>query len=261
MTGDVAGIEAVELVKSYGHVRALNGASIVLPPGEVVAVFGDNGAGKSTFLKSLCGVVVPDSGTVKVDGEEVTLGSVRDAHALGIDVVFQDLALAPHLSVAENVFLGHELYRRRYPRRLAVLDRHRMGELANETLHRLGIDLQDASVAVQDLSGGQRQAVAVARATMWATRAVFFDEPTAALGTTQSDIVMRLVRQVAARGLCVLVISHDIPRMLKNADRVVVMRHGQVVATAPARAMDVADVVMHMVSGGDEVARDAEAQA
>lgn len=246
------GFEATGLTKSYGHVQALAGASLSVQPGEVLAVFGDNGAGKSTLLRCLCGVTRPDAGSISVGGRPVELTSVRDARSLGIDVVFQDLALAPDLTVAENMFLGHELYRRRRPRVLGVLDRRAMDRKADEVLGQLGIHLPKVDVPVRSLSGGQRQAIAVGRATLWATSALLFDEPTAALGARQSEIVMNLTRTVANRGLAVLVISHDIPRMIAVADRVIVMRHGRTVWGAPAKGITVPDIVTQMVGESAE---------
>jgi simple sugar transport system ATP-binding protein len=243
------GIEVYGLAKAFGHVQALVNASLSVHRGEVVALFGDNGAGKSTLLKCACGVLRPDAGVIKVEGQPVTFTTVRDAQRLGIDVVFQDLALAPDLTVAENVFLGHEVYRERFPRWLGVLDRRRMERRADTILKSLGIELPSLDEPVKSLSGGQRQAVAVGRATMWATSAILFDEPTAALGARQSEIVIDLVRRTADRGLAVLVISHDIPRMLSAADRLVVMRHGSTVWEAPAKGVEVTDVVTQMVSG------------
>ena len=243
------GIEVHGLAKAFGHVQAVANASLSVHSGEVVALFGDNGAGKSTLLKCACGVLRPDTGVIKVEGQLVSLASVRDAQQLGIDVVFQDLALAPDLTVAENVFLGHEVYRGRFPHWLGVLDRRHMERRADDTLRSLGIELPSLDEPVKSLSGGQRQAVAIARATMWATSAILFDEPTAALGARQSEIVMDLVRRTAERGLAVLVISHDIPRMLGVADRLVVMRHGSTVWQSPAEGVEVTDVVTQMVSG------------
>jgi simple sugar transport system ATP-binding protein len=243
------GIEATGLAKAFGHVQALVSATLSVHRGEVVALFGDNGAGKSTLLKCICGVLHPDAGVIKIDGQPVALSSVRDAQRLGIDVVFQDLALAPELTVAENIFLGHELYRERFPRWLGVLDRRLMERRADGVLRSLGIHLPSLDEPVKSLSGGQRQAVAIARATMWARSAILFDEPTAALGARQSEIVMQLVRRIAGQGLAVLVISHDIPRMLSAADRLVVMRHGSTVWESPAKGVEVADVVTQMVSG------------
>jgi ABC-type sugar transport system ATPase subunit len=235
---------ATDLVKAFGHVQATRGVSIELRKGEVLALFGDNGAGKSTLTKLLCGVYAPDSGSIEVEGRAVSMRSTRDAEALGITVVHQDLALAPDLTVLENMFLGHEVTR---GGPLHLLDRKAMAERTAAALERLSIRLPSLSIAVKDLSGGQRQAVAVARASMWAHAGILMDEPTAALGTIQSDIVCELIRSTADAGIGVMVISHDIPRILSIADRVVVLRHGQVALDTPTGGMDRGDVVAAMV--------------
>jgi simple sugar transport system ATP-binding protein len=242
-TGDLV-FRATDLVKSFGHVQATRGVSIELRKGEVLALFGDNGAGKSTLTKLLCGVYTPDGGSIEVEGRAVSMRSTRDAEALGITVVHQDLALAPDLTVLENMFLGHELTR---GGPLRILDRKAMAERTASALERLSIRLPSLSIAVKDLSGGQRQAVAVARASMWAHAGILMDEPTAALGTIQSDIVCDLIRSTADAGIGVMVISHDIPRILSIADRVVVLRHGQVALDTPTGGMDRGDVVAAMV--------------
>ena len=243
--GEVA-IEAVELEKEFGHVRALQGASLQVHRGEVVALVGDNGAGKSTFLKALAGVHQPDRGEVRILGERVALDSVRDAHGLGIQVVYQDLALAPDLSIAESIFLGHERFARRW-RRLGVIDRRDMERDASDALRRLGISLPNVRVDIASLSGGQRQAVAIARAVRWAKAVLLMDEPTAALGVRQTEIVTDVIRAAANEGLAVLVISHDMPHMLKTADRIAVLRHGVVVSDCAARETDITRIVGSML--------------
>ena len=239
-------IEAIALEKEFGHVRALQGASLRVHRGEVVALVGDNGAGKSTFLKTLAGVHAPDAGELRILGTAVTLSSVRDAHALGVQVVYQDLALAPDLSVAESMFLGHERRSRRWSR-LGVLDRRAMADDASEALRRLGVSLPDVEVDIASLSGGQRQAVAIARAVRWAKGVLLMDEPTAALGVRQTEIVTDVIRAAANEGLAVLVISHDMPHMLKTADRIAVLRHGRVVSDRPAAEMDITKIVGSML--------------
>jgi simple sugar transport system ATP-binding protein len=217
-------------VKEYGHVRALQGASLELRRGEILALVGDNGAGKSTLLKSLCGAITLDSGTIEILGREVNLSSVEVAQRFGIEAVYQDLSLAPDLTVLDNIFLGREILRGGFYGRLGVLDRTTMSTKADESLKALGIALQSVYLPVEKLSGGQRQAVAIARAVRWATAAILLDEPTAALGTKQTAIVIETIRMVAKSGLGVLIISHDMPRMLELADRIIVLRHGKVVA-------------------------------
>jgi ABC-type sugar transport system ATPase subunit len=241
------------IAKQYGHVQALSSADIAVRSGELVALFGDNGAGKSTLLKALLGIVKPDVGQIVIGDQEVTLNSVRDAQALGVEAVYQDLALAPELSVVDNMFLGHERLRRGVLGKSGVLDRRRMAEMAEAALRELSIKLASLKVPVRDLSGGQRQAVAVARAVMWGHTAVLMDEPTAALGARQSEIVCNLMRTVAERGLGVLVVSHDLPRMLKVADTVTILWRGKTALTAAASSLTVPDVVATMV-GYSEVA-------
>jgi ABC-type sugar transport system ATPase subunit len=245
--GDAPVIRARGLTKTFGHVRALRGVSLDLRAGEVVAVFGDNGAGKSTLTKCLCGVYTPDSGTIEIGSRTVTLRSPRDTEAHGVTTVHQDLALAPHLSVLENVFLGHEMLHGGLRRRFGVLARRAMAGRSEAALQRLSIQLPSVYVPVSALSEGQKQAVAIARAVLWSTTGILMDEPTASLGTRQSDIVSGLIRSSADHGLAVLVISHDIPRILEVADRVVVLRQGAVALSNAMPAVSRRDVIDAMV--------------
>jgi simple sugar transport system ATP-binding protein len=242
-----SGIAGEHIAKRFGHVQALVDANVTVYPGEVVALFGDNGAGKSTFLKILLGMYQPDSGTVWMEGEPVHLHSIRDAQHRGVDCVHQDLALPPDLSVVDTMYLGHELLRRGLAGKIGVLARREMIERADSALRELSIKLPSLRVSIRDLSGGQRQAVAVARAVMWSRTAVLMDEPTAALGARQSEIVCDLMRTVAARGLAVLVVSHDLPRVLKVADRVTILWRGQTAVEERAENLTVPDVVASMV--------------
>lgn len=235
------------IAKRFGHVQALLDATVTVHAGEVVALFGDNGAGKSTFLKTLLGINTPDAGEVVIGGQPVRLRSIRDAQLRGVEAVYQDLALAPELSVVDNIFLGHEQLAPTALRWLGVLDRRRMAERADQALKELGITLPSLWVPVRELSGGQRQAVAVAKAVLWGHEAVLMDEPTAALGARQSEIVCQLMRTVAARGLGVLVVSHDLPRALAVADRVTILWRGKTVMDAPASGLTVPEVVATMV--------------
>jgi simple sugar transport system ATP-binding protein len=250
--GDNWAIAGINLRKSFGHVDALRGATFGVKKGEVSVMFGDNGAGKSTLLRVLCGVHQPDSGQVLIGGQPVNLKSIRDAQAYGVDVIHQDLALAPDLSVVENMFMGHELLADGWARFGGVLARSKMASKTDQALKQLSINLPSVAVPVQALSGGQRQAVAVARAVMWSRTAILMDEPTAALGTRQADIVCETIRDVASRGLGVFIISHDIPRLLRVADTASVLRRGEVVLTAPAQSLSIADVVHAMVGDLDQ---------
>jgi simple sugar transport system ATP-binding protein len=254
--GDGRGIAiaAQHVAKQFGHVQALRDASVTVHHGEVVALFGDNGAGKSTFLRTLQGIHSPDSGQIIINDKSVTLTSVRDAQQLGVDTVHQDLALAPDLSVVENMYLGHEQLKPGFRGRLGAVDRADMTEKADAALRELSIKLPSLTVPIRDLSGGQRQALAVARAVMWSQTAVLMDEPTAALGAHQSEVVCQLMRTVAERGKGVLVVSHDLPRILKVADRVVILWRGETALDAPADGLTVPDVVATMVGFKGQVA-------
>jgi len=235
------------IAKRFGHVEALAGADVEVRRGQVVALLGDNGAGKSTLLKTLLGVVRPDRGQLVIGDADVATGSVRDVQGRGVECVYQDLALAPDLSVAASLFLGREPLRGGLRGRLGVLARREMAERAERALLELSIPLPSTDVLIGELSAGQRQAVAVARAVMWARTAVLMDEPTAALGARQSEFVWALIRTVASRGLGVLLVSHDLPRALEVADRVAVLAHGITVHEGPAEGLSVPDAVALMV--------------
>lgn len=254
MTGQQIAIGAQNVQKQFGHVTALRDASITVHRGEIVALCGDNGAGKSTFLRVLQGIHTPDKGQVTIDGKPVTLGSVRDAQRFGVDTVHQDLALAPELSTVDNMFLGHETRRPGLLGKLGVLNRKDMTERADLALRELSIALPSLTVPVRELSGGQRQAVAIARAVMWSSTAVLMDEPTAALAAKQSQIVCDLMRTVANRGLGVLVVSHDLPAVLEVADRVVVLWRGNTVLDTPTANLTVPELVATMVGHVKEAA-------
>jgi simple sugar transport system ATP-binding protein len=221
-------LEARGLVKHYGSVLALDGASFSAYPGEVVALIGDNGAGKSTLVKTLSGVIRPDAGQILVGGNPVSFSSPLDARSYGIETVYQDLALAPDLDAAANLHLGREIYR--WFRPLHVLNKTEMRRRAVAAFAELGIDLPDVSAPVATLSGGQRQSVAVARAVAYASKIIFMDEPTAALGVVQRERVLDNIRRVRDRGISVVLISHNMPEVLAVSDRVEVLRMGRRVA-------------------------------
>lgn len=246
----LAALDARRLSKHYGPVEALDGVDLSLTAGRIVALLGDNGAGKSTLLKSLCGAVRPDSGEIYIHGQPVVIGSMAVAHQLGIGVVFQDLSLAPDLRVYENLFLGHEVVREdNLGRIFGLTNRDKMRSDCIEALSELNITLPNVDVEVRHLSGGQQQAVAVARAALWARSIVLLDEPTAALGAKQSEEVGNLIRRLAAKKLAILIVSHDLPRMLKLADELIVMRHGKVVWRVAAYDASVNQIVERMLTG------------
>jgi simple sugar transport system ATP-binding protein len=242
-------IEARNIRKSYGHVEAIRGASLQLHGGEVLALVGDNGAGKSSFMKVLAGMVTPDEGELSFMGEVHPVTSVRDVQNLGLEIVYQDLAVCPDLSVIDNMFLGRETLTGGWRRWFRFVDRGAMGAKAQIALDQVGTTIKSLNQPVRDLSGGQRQAVAIARAVMWATTAILMDEPTAALGTKQTDRTNELIRRAAERGLGVLVVSHDIPNMLEVADRMAIMRHGVVIESRPTSELSVEEVVTLMLGG------------
>lgn len=235
-TGTEPVFTARGLCKSYGSVVAMEGADFDLYPGEVLAVVGDNGAGKSTLIKSLSGAVIPDSGEMRLDGKRVRFHGPLDARKVGIETVYQDLALAPAQDIASNLFLGRE---QRRPGVLGTLfrtlDAKRMRAEAQRVLDELGIDIPSIHQPVEVLSGGQRQGVAVARAAAFGTRLVIMDEPTAALGVAESAKVLELIGRIRDRGLPVVLISHNMPHVFDIADRVHVHRLGRRVAVASPR--------------------------
>jgi simple sugar transport system ATP-binding protein len=224
-------LEARGIVKSFGRVHALRGADFAVNPAEVVALIGDNGAGKSTLVKTLSGVHPPDAGEIRFEGALVTLPSPEAARELGIETVYQDLALAPDLESSANLFLGREVLRPGLLGRFGFLDNAVMRRRTESAFGDLGVGVQDVSAPVATFSGGQRQGVAVARAVTWASKVVFMDEPTAALGVLQTRRVLDLIGRVRESGLSVVLISHNMPEVMEVADRVEVLRLGQRVAT------------------------------
>jgi simple sugar transport system ATP-binding protein len=224
-------LEARDIHKRFGHVVALRGVGFELRRGEVHALVGDNGAGKSTLIKILSGVFHADAGELLIDGKPVTIGGPREARALGIETVYQDLALADHLDAAANLFLGREELLPAPLSWFGFLDKKTMRRRAAEEIGRLKIGIPSVEQPVLTLSGGQRQAVAVARAIAWGTRVVIMDEPTAALGVRESAMVLELIRGVRDHGLAVIMVSHNLPEVFAVADRVTVMRLGRTITT------------------------------
>jgi simple sugar transport system ATP-binding protein len=236
------------IVKSFGTVRALRGADLTVRRNEVVALVGDNGAGKSTMIKVISGVLQPDSGQITVDGSPVSFDSPLGPRRHGIETVYQDLALAPELDPAANLFLGREVLRGGLLGRLGVLDKPKMRSRAEEAFTRLGVGLQDTRSQVGTMSGGQRQGIAVARAVLWASRLVLMDEPTAALGVVQTGRVRALIESVREQGVSVLLVSHNLPFVFEVADRIEVLRLGKRVAVF-SRADATAESVLGAMTG------------
>jgi len=255
-------LQARGLVKRYGHVTALDGADLDLLPGEILAVIGDNGAGKSTLVKALSGALVPDAGEIRLDGRAVRFHSPADARRQGIETVYQDLAVAPAMTIAENLFLGRELRRAGVPGSLfRLLDKRRMAAEAASHLQSLQIGIASVRQPVESLSGGQRQGVAVARSAAFARHVVIMDEPTAALGVKESKMVLDLIRRVRDKGLPVLLVSHNMPHVFEVADRIHVARLGKRVAVVRPSEISLADAVAIMTGAMtvDTPAGDAEA--
>jgi simple sugar transport system ATP-binding protein len=241
--GDGPLLEARGIVKSFGHVRALRGADFDVFPGEVAALVGDNGAGKTTLVKVLSGIHHADAGEIRFADERVTVPSPEAARELGIETVYQDLALAPDLDPAANLYLGRELVRSGPLGWLGFLDKKSMRRGTDEAFASLGVGLQNTDAPTATLSGGQRQGVAVSRAVTWASRVVFMDEPTAALGVVQTRKVLDLIRRVRDAGLSVVLISHKMPEVFEVADRIQVLRLGKRVASFRAAEVSMEDVV------------------
>ncbi len=240
-------LEARGLVKRYGHVTALNGVDFELLPREILGVIGDNGAGKSTLIKALSGALIPDEGEIYLDGVQVRFRSPVDARRQGIETVYQDLAVASALDISENLFLGREI-RRQGPLGsiFRMLDKGRMRHEASAHMQNLRIGIHSMRQPVETLSGGQRQGVAVARGAAFARHVVIMDEPTAALGVKESNMVLDLIREVRDRGLPVILISHNMPQVFDVADRVHIQRLGRRVAIVEPRNFKMSDAVAIM---------------
>ena len=240
-------LEGRGLVKRYGQVTALDGTDFEVRAGEIMAVIGDNGAGKSSLIKALSGAMIPDSGEIWLDGARVHFGGPIDARRAGIETVYQDLALAPAMSIAENLFLGREHRRTGLAGSLLrLIDRPRMQREAAEHLRELGIGIRSITQAVETLSGGQRQGIAVARSVAFARHVVILDEPTAALGVKESGMVLDLITRVRDCGLSVILISHNMPHVFQLADRIHIQRMGRRAALVNTREITMADAVAVM---------------
>jgi fructose transport system ATP-binding protein len=236
------------LVKKFGRVVALDHADFDLYPNEILAVIGDNGAGKSTLIKAFCGAITPDAGEIRLAGEVVHFRSPIEARAAGIETVYQNLALSPALSIADNMFLGREI---RAPgvwgRYFRATDRAKMQKFARDKLNEIGLmTIQNINQPVETLSGGQRQGVAVARAAAFARRVIIMDEPTAALGVKESRRVLELILDVKKRGLPIILISHNMPHVFEVADRIHIHRLGRRLTVVDPKKVTMSDAVAMM---------------
>jgi simple sugar transport system ATP-binding protein len=239
--------------KSYGAVEALKGVDLEIRAGEVVAICGDNGAGKSTLIRIVSGAHAPSDGSIELGGEAVAFRSPLEALSAGVATIYQDLALAVRLPIWQNVFVGAELTRRLFPG-CRILDKRKMMAESRRYLARLKVDIPDTDRAIEFLSGGQRQAVAIARALRWDARLVIMDEPTAALGVAESRRVLELIRELHRGGTTVILISHNMAEIVEVATRVAVLRSGRKVFDCPLENLD-ADDLAHMVMTGQMLQR------
>ncbi|AKR55564.1 ABC transporter ATP-binding protein [Youhaiella tibetensis] len=241
-------LEVRNLSKNFGAVQALKDFSMTIHPGEVVALAGDNGAGKTTMIKVVSGVFAPSSGEIRMQGKPVTFASPQDARAQGIETIYQDLALADNLSIGGNIFLGREPMRRLWGV-LPVLDRKAMAEAARETMARLDFHVSRLNAPVSNFSGGQRQAVAIGRAVYWNAQILIMDEPTAALGVPEQRKVLALIRQLKTQGRGVIFISHNLQDIFAVADRIVVLRRGNTAGERQIADTNPDEIVKLMVGG------------
>jgi fructose transport system ATP-binding protein len=240
-------MQAKGLIKRYGQVTALDGADFELRAGEILAVIGDNGAGKSSLIKCLSGATIPDQGEITLDGKTIHFKSPMDARKVGIETVYQDLAVAPAMSIAENLFLGRELRRQGFLGNvLRMLDKKKMLQISVARMNDLKVGIRSMTQAVETLSGGQRQCVAVARAAAFAEHVVILDEPTAALGVKEGNMVLELIRRVRDKGLPVILISHNMPHVFEIADRIHVARLGKRAAVLNPKKISMSDTVAVM---------------
>jgi fructose transport system ATP-binding protein len=241
-------VQAQSLILTFGRVVGLSNCNLELYPGEVLAVIGDNGAGKSTLIKCLSGAYTPDSGTIQVDGQEVHFKNSLDSRSVGIETVYQTLAVAPALDIASNMYLGREVRKAGFMGTvLRQLDHAGMRKSAKAEMTKLGIGtLQDMSQAVETLSGGQRQSVSVARAQLFGSKVIILDEPTAALGVRESNQVLKMIEGLRDRGIPVILISHNMPQVFQVSDRIHVQRLGSRAAVVTPQTHTMNDAVAIM---------------
>lgn len=236
------------IVKRYGHVTAIDHSDFELRQGEILAVIGDNGAGKSSIVKAICGATIPDEGEILIEGKPVKFTSPIDARNMGIEIVYQQLAMSPALSIADNMFMGRELRKEGFMGNIMrQLDRPAMEKFARDKLTELGLmTVQSINQAVETLSGGQRQGVAVARAAAFASKFIIMDEPTAALGVKESRRVLELIKDVKSRGIPIILISHNMPHVFEVADRIHIHRLGKRLCTVDPKSISMSDAVALM---------------
>jgi len=248
------------LVKRYGKVTALDHCDFDLMPGEILGVIGDNGAGKSSLIKAVSGAVIPDEGTVTLEGRTVSFQTPIEAREAGIETVYQTLAMSPALSIADNMFMGREIRKSGFMGKwLRQLDRKEMERFARDKLSELGLmTIQNINQAVETLSGGQRQGVAVARAAAFGSKVIILDEPTAALGVKESRRVLELIQDVRARGVPIILISHNMPHVFEVCDRIHVHRLGKRLCVIDPKAYSMSDAVAFM-TGAKEPPEEAQA--
>ncbi len=241
-------LKGKNLVKRYGKVTALDHCDFELMPGEILAVIGDNGAGKSTLIKAVSGAVIPDEGEVWLEGQKVHFSSPIEAREHGIETVYQTLAMSPALSIADNMFMGRELRKPGFMGKwMRQLDRPAMEKFARDKLSELGLmTIQNINQAVETLSGGQRQGVAVARAAAFGSKVIILDEPTAALGVKESRRVLELIQDVKSRGIPIILISHNMPHVFEVADRIHVHRLGKRLCVINPKEHSMSDAVAYM---------------
>ena len=240
--------------KSFGAVHVLRDVNFNIYPGEVTALVGDNGAGKSTLIKCIAGIYSIDSGDYSFEGQKVSLAGPRDANALGIEVVYQDLALCDNLDIVQNMFLGRE------SKKTGILNESHMEGLARKTLDGLSVrTVKSIRQLVSSLSGGQRQTVAIARAVLWNNKVVILDEPTAALGVSQTEQVLHLVRQLADQGIAVVLISHNLNEIFQVADNIAALYLGQMAANIKRKDVTVNDVIELITTGKSQATQNAQA--
>ncbi len=259
MSTDTPVVKATGIVKRYGHVTAIDHSDFELRKGEVLAVIGDNGAGKSSIVKAICGATKPDEGEILIEGKPVHFNSPIESRDMGIEIVYQNLALSPALSIADNMFTGREIRRKDFMGKyLGMLDNKAMEDFAREKLTELGLmTVQSINQPVETLSGGQRQGVAVARAAAFAKKFIIMDEPTAALGVKESRRVLELIKDVRARGIPIVLISHNMPHVFEVADRIHIHRLGKRLCTIDPKDYTMSDAVAFMTGAKEPPAENA----